>query len=477
MSDNKGSYREVMTLAYPAVLSMLSWTAMWTADTIFVGRVGTAQQGAVGFAGTVAWTAICIVNGTITAVQIFVAQYKGAGQHGRCGEILWQGLYFSFAAALPIGILAFHSEWLIKALRVTPELVAFSTDYLKIRLLGAVFVFVSRGMELFLQGTGDTRTPLKVSVLANGFNILMDYVLIFGKWGFPEMGVTGAALATVLATAIQAGIYFYLVLGRESRSVYFPRKVSPLAPRRLIHLLRVGFPVGLQWLLDMGTWTVFTTIIARLGDIQAAAHQIAVTILHVSFMPGYGISIATTTLVGQYLGAGDKKAAIRSAYTSLRLAIVFMGAMGVLFYVFRAPLVRMFNPDPAVVATGATLLIFAAVFQVFDATGMVCSGALRGSGDTRWPMAVSIGIAWFLFVPLVYLTVIRLSLGVTGGWMAAAIYIVSLGGVLFGGLRKRKWMERRLVAAEYERPEGAPLVPGPDAMSPSPPVGAKAEAR
>jgi putative MATE family efflux protein len=470
MDDRKGSYREVMLLAYPAVLNMLSWAAMLTADTIFVGRVGTAEQGAVGFAGTVAWTALCVVNGTLTAVQIFVAQHSGAGQKGRCGEMLWQGIYLGVLMAVPIGILALNSESVIRALRVSPELVPFSADYLKIRLLGAVFVFTFRAMELFLQGTGDTRTPLKVTVFANCVNVLLDYVLIFGKWGFPEMGVKGAALATVLATGVQSGIYFYLVLGRRSRSVYFPRKVMPLVPRRFIRLIRVGGPVGFQWLLDMGTWTIFTTVVARIGEIQAAAHQIAVTILHVSFMPGYGISIATTTLVGQYLGAGDKRAAVRSAYTSLKIAVLFMGAMGVVFFLFRSQLIRIFNPDPAVVATGATLLIFAALFQVFDGTAMVCSGALRGSGDTRWPMVVSIGIAWSVFVPLVYLMVMRLQFGVNGGWLAATIYIATLGAVLFGGLRRRKWMERSLVSRKAEVTEGAPVVPGPDAMSPAPPA-------
>jgi len=473
MDDHKGSYKEVILLAYPAVLNMLSWTAMWTADTIFVGRVGTAEQGAVGFAGTVAWTALCVVNGTLSAVQIFVAQHCGAGHKGRCGEILWQGIYLGVLASVPIAFLAFYSEPLIKALRVSPELIAFSADYLRIRLLGAVFVFIFRGMELFLQGTGDTRTPLKVTVFANAVNVLLDYLLIFGKFGFPEMGVRGAALATVMATAIQSGTYFYLVLRRR---VYFPRRIAPLAPGRFFRLIRVGGPVGLQYLLDMGTWTIFTTVVARLGEIPAAAHQIAVAVLHVSFMPGYGIAIATTTLVGQYLGAGDKRAAVRSAYTSLKIAVFFMGTMGVFFYLFRSQLIRIFNPDPEVVAVGSTLLIFAAVFQVFDGTAMVSSGALRGSGDTRWPMLVSIGIAWFVFVPLVYLMAVRLPWGVTGGWLGASVYIVALGGVLFGGLRKRKWMERSLVSPETEVPEIGPVVPGPDAMAPAPPVGAQAKA-
>jgi Na+-driven multidrug efflux pump len=192
-------------------------------------------------------------------------------------------------------------------------------------------------------------------------------------------------------------------------------------------------------------------------------------------MPGYGVSIATTTLVGQYLGAGDKEAARRSAYNSLRVVIAFMGTMGVLFYVFRAQLIGLFNPDPAVIAVGATLLIYAAIFQIFDGTGMVCAGVLRGAGDTRWPSVVSIAIAWGVFVPLVYLMSVRLQLGVVGGWQAAAIWIGVLGLAMFLGVRRRKWADRKLVSADSEPSESGPIVSGADAVSPRPPVVSQAE--
>lgn len=475
MPEQRGSYREVIQLAYPAVLTMLSWTAMWTVDTIFVGRVGTAEQGAVGLAGALTWTAVCVVNGTMTAVQIFVAQHCGAGQRHRCGEILWQGIYLALLAAVPAIILGLYSDRLVGLLKISLDLRGFTADYLKIRLVGAVFHFLFRNMELFLQGTGDTRTPLKVSIVANGCNVLLDYLLIFGKFGFPEMGVRGAALATVIATAVQSGIYAYLLFGRSGWRMYFPRRVSPLVPRRFFKLVRVGGPVGVQWLLDMSTWTIFTTFVARLGEVEAAAHQIAITILHVSFMPGYGISIATTTLVGQFIGAGDAESAKRAAYNSLRIVVLFMGTMGVMFFLFRSQLIRVFNPDPEVIAVGATLLIYAAVFQVFDGTAMVGTGVLRGSGDTRWPSLVSIGIAWGVFVPLVYLMIIRLDLGVTGGWLAASIWIGTLGLAMFGGVCKRRWTERKLLSSELETTEGSPLDAGPDVIVPSAPIAPRPE--
>ncbi len=476
MSDRRGSHREVIMLAYPAVLTMLSWTAMWTVDTIFLGRVGTAEQGAAGLAGILTWTLICVVNGTLTAVQIFVAQHCGAGKEDRCGEILWQGVYLGLFASVPIALIALKSDLLVGALGLDPEMRGFAADYLKIRLFGAVFTFMYRGMELFLQGTGDTRTPLKVSIVSNGCNVLLDYLLIFGALGFPEMGVKGAALASVIATALQSGIYFALILRGGKLRPFFPSKVAPLVPRRFFRMLRVGSPIGLQWVLDMGTWSIFTIAVAQLGEVQAAAHHIAVTILHVSFMPGYGISIATTTLVGRYLGAGDRDAAKRTAYNGLRIVVVFMGTMGLMFFVFREHLMRMFNPDPAVISVGAMLLIYAAVFQIFDGTAMVGAGVLRGAGDTRWPSLVAIGVAWGVFVPLVYLMIVRLSLGVVGGWQAATIYIAVLGLAMFAGVRKRKWSERRPLLQDLEIPDAARVVSGPDAIVPAAPAAPRPEA-
>jgi MATE family multidrug resistance protein len=469
MSKQKGSYKEVISLAYPAVLTMLSWTVMWTVDTIFVGRVGTAEQGAVGFAGTLVWVFACFVTGTIYAVQIFVAQHCGANQKDRCGEMLWQGIYMCLIFAVPMGILGLNADRIVGALKVSPEIAGFAATYFQIRILGVIFTFLFRAQEVFLQGTGDTKTPLKVSIMSNGLNVALDYLLIFGKFGFPEMGVGGAALATVIATAFQSAAYAYVIWGRADRKVYFRRSVSPLMPKRFVRLLRVGSPQGIQWLLDMGTWTIFTTVVARMGEVEAAAHQIALTILHISFMPGYGVSIATTTLVGQYLGAGDKEAARRSAYNSLRVVIAFMGSMGILFYLFRTQLIGLFNPDPAVVAVGATLLVYAAIFQAFDGAGMVCSGTLRGAGDTRWPSVVSIAIAWGVFVPLVYLMPVRMELGVVGGWQAAAIWIGVLGIAMFGGVRRRKWADRELVSADSDQAERAPSIAGTDAASPRPP--------
>jgi MATE family multidrug resistance protein len=440
-----GSVREVAALAAPAVVSLLSVTLMWTADTFFVGRVGTAEQGGVGFAGTVAWTILVFFVGVLNAVQIFVAQHVGARSLRGAGEMTWQGIYLGLAAAVPVMGLSFLAERLVTALRVDPAVAPHAAVYLQIRLLGAAGVFLANACENYLRGVGDTRSPMYVTFAANALNIVLDYLFIFGHYGCPRLGVAGAAWATIASGLLQGVALFVLFERRARREGHLARAIEPLRRGSFLRLLRVGTPVGLQWLLDMGSWTVFTLVVAQLGAVQAAAHQVAISVLHFSFMPGYAISIAATTLVGQYLGAGDRESALRAAQSALRLALSFMGAMGVVFLFFRHTFIAAFNPDPAVVALGATLLLFAALFQVFDATNMVLSGVLRGAGDTRYPMAATIVLSWALFVPLVWLFSLRLGYGAAGGWFAAVIWLAGLALVLRHRYVRRGWLERELV--------------------------------
>ncbi len=441
----RGSIREVALLAAPAVVSMLSVTLMWTSDTFFVGRLGSAEQGAVGFSGAVAWTILSFIIGTLSAVQTFVAQHVGARSLRGAGEMTWQGLYLGLLAALPAALVGFFATPIFGALHVAPELLQPSVDYFRIRLLGAGGVFFTYALEGYLRGVGDTRTPMVVTFIANGVNIFLDYCLILGNLGFPRLGVPGAALTTIIAGFVQAAILFVISERRGLREGHLERAIVPPRRRQLIKLGRVGLPVGIQWVLEMGSWTVFTTFVARLGEVQAAAHQVAIAVCHVSFMPGYGISVAATTLVGQYLGAGDRQSALRSAQSALRLAVVFMAVMGVIFFARRRELIAIFNRDPLVVAMGAKLLIIAAMFQVFDATNLVLSGALRGAGDTRFPMVASIVMSWMVFVPLVWLLCVRLGQGVVGGWVAALIWIVGLALVIRHRFVRKRWMEKLLV--------------------------------
>jgi MATE family multidrug resistance protein len=190
----------------------------------------------------------------------------------------------------------------------------------------------------------------------------------------------------------------------------------------------------------MGSFLVFAAMIGRMGDQQLAAHNIAIRLLSLSFMPCFGISIAATSLVGQYLGRKDRQRALLSGYTAIRLGLLYAFTVAVLFLLFRHQLIAVFDDSALVLRYGSSILLLAAAFQLFDAVGIISSGGLRGAGDTRWTMIVGVSYAWLLFVPLALTFGYALDMGVVGAWVGATIYIIIFGLTLFWRYWSKKWM-------------------------------------
>ncbi len=440
-----GGFGEVWRLAYPVIITMASMSLMGVVDTWFMGRIGTPQQGAVGLGAVTSWTLMSFFNGTITAGNVFVAQFYGAGRLHDCSKVVWQVFYVALLASVVVllGVVPFVQP-LLGAIGSRPEIADYATRYMRIRLAGCVFVFNNFCLVGFLRGIGDTRTPMKITLAANGLNVLLTWILVFGKLGLPRLGIEGAALGTVLSQAAASASYLWVFFGAGTNGDFGSRRARAPSAALLKRILRVGLPMGLWWVLEMGGFTVFTMFVSTLGKVELAGHQIVRQMVHLSFLPGVALSVAATTLVGQYVGAGDIAAAERSARNAIRIALAIMVTMGLVFVVFRYPIARLFNGDGQVVELAARLFLFAAVFQTFDALGTVSSGAIRGAGDTRWPMAVSLVMAWFVFVPSIFLLGRVAGWGVYGAWTGATIYISTLGLMLWGRFRGGKWKKMKI---------------------------------
>ncbi|NNE44018.1 MAG: MATE family efflux transporter [Gemmatimonadetes bacterium] len=441
-----GGVREVLALSWPAVINMLSITLMGAADTYFAGRLGTTEQAAVGFSSTLLWTALCFFVGTLELVQTFVAQNVGAAQPARAARWGSVGLQMALLFAVLLVPLAWLGRPLFEACGIAPELIPASDEYYRIRVLGAGIFLVTRVQDAYYRGVGDTRTPMVVAIIGNLLNVLLDAIFVLG-WaplGIPSLGVAGVAWATVIATVLQVGIYQSLWRRDRRGGRHTPRYLekSPVASFR--ELFRVGAPAGLHWLLDLGAWTAFTVAVARLDPVQSAANIIGITVIRASFMPGYGVSTAAQTLVGQYLGAKDTDSAARAGWTSTGVAAVYMIAMGVAFWFFRFRIVGWFSDDPAVVSLGARLLIWAAFFQLGDAIQVVLAGALRGAGDTKFVMIASLTGAWFVFAPLAFILMGYYGMGAEAGWIAINAWVIVLSAMLIHRFRGSRWHARAL---------------------------------
>ena len=427
--QHQGSRREVLTMAWPLVIGMLSYTLMGVVDTLLMGHVNTAAQAGVGLANTLFFFATSFFMGLSAGPQSLVAAADGArnparvNQAGGAGIVV--GLISGLLGVLVLGLL--HKPLL--HLVVTEEEVAKNAcDYLYMRLYGLPFGMLAMGLISGLQGLGDTRTRMWVSVVANGVNVGLDLVLIFGFGPVPAMGAAGAALATTIASLVMAVLYAWAYLRRLGRPVLPDMEV-------FMSSLRLGLPSGVQRVMGVFAFTVISLVLARVGSAHLAASEIVLNIISISFLPGFGVGEASGVLVGRYLGAGKPMLAARAVGSGRFLAMVFMGLCGAAFALLGAQTAGLFTLDAEVARLAGTLMLYAAVFQVLDAVATVHLCALRGAGDTTFCLWTTIGCAWGLTVPLTLVFGLWLNWGAPGAYLGITMELLAL--CVITGLRVR----------------------------------------
>ncbi len=435
-----GSMNRVWLLAYPIILANMSETLLGVVDTYMVGQLGVAEIGAVGLGSMLAWLFYLPVLGLAMGVNTFVAQSYGAGKRKECGYMTWQGLYMALASGAMILLVIPFVPQLFDIAGPSAEVKRLGVTYLQWRLIDGPAFMVAMTAASFFRGIGDTKTPMKIGITINIINVILNYGLIYGHFGLPRLEVQGSAIGSALAGIMGGGIYLVLFLSKRLRP-YASRTVPRPRWLDLVRLFRVGAPIGLQRFLDIGSFVIFAAIIGRLGNAQLAANQIAIQLMSISYMIGLGIGMAASTLVGQYIGAKRVDLAERSAYSALKLAIGIMVFIGLSFLVFPETLVSLFNDDSDVIRYGRQGLLYAALFQAFDALAVIFIGALRGAGDTRWTALAAFIGAWVIFLPLTYLLAFTLDLNFWGAWLAATFYICLLGIACVYRFRQGAWKE------------------------------------
>ncbi|MDP6979269.1 MAG: MATE family efflux transporter [Myxococcota bacterium] len=437
--ERRGGLAEVIELAIPVVLTNLSITAMQIVDSVMVGQLGAPQLASVGFGGVWLWTIMCFFVGTTTCVQTFVSQAYGSGQHRGCGSWAWQGIYAVVPIALVIATALFlGAEALVAALDPDPTLAPFAVDYIVARAYGTPGIIAAVALASFFRGLGDTRTPLYASVASNLLNAVLDYGLIFGRLGLPQLGVEGAGIATSIAEWANFVLLFWFF--RKPHIVReFGTRIARPAREPIRRLMRTGLPVGGQWWLEMASFALFLTLVARMGDAPMAASQAFISLLSISFMQAQGIAIAVSTMVGQYIGAKDLAAAERSFGSGLRLCLLLAGVVGAVLIAFPDQLIGIYSDDVRVIELGRPLLFVGALFQIFDALAILADGGLRGAGDTRWPMIARFLFAWFVFLPTAWLFGVYFEGGLTWAWVGGLVYIACLTLILLQRFRGGTW--------------------------------------
>ena len=435
-------FTEVLRMAWPASIAMLGTTIIKFIDGLMVSKVGAAPFSAQFLAGMSAFVPEAMILGLLTVVNTYVSQNVGAGRFKRAGQYAWAGMAVAFGAAVLISTLWFfsdaifgsigHDEWELESM------------YFKYMIVSVLVTLPTRVLEQFFFGVHRPRTVLFASVAANALNIGINYVLIFGKLGMPAMGLQGAAIGSVIAWAVQFLILLSIFLSPALHRKFATRMVKATRWRHCKDILRVGWPAGVQLCNDMLSWSVCVAVLAgSFGVAHRAATTIAMRYIGLAFMPAVGIGIATTALVGRYIGLRQPDIARKRAHQGIISAMIWMGMCGAMFWAFRYPMARLFaTTDQAdeIVRIGAGIMICAAVFQLSDAVSIVYIGALRGSGDTKWPMFVSLGLSWSIIVGGGFAAVSLLpQLESLGPWIAASIYVIVMGATMAWRFESGAW--------------------------------------
>ena len=451
---------EMLRIAGPSVATMASYTAMQFVDKIIVSKIGPEPiyVGAQGNGGLAAFVPISIAMGVATVVNTFVAQNLGAGRPRVAPAYAWAGLWlmaiFWLVVMLPFGVILPHVfAWLGHE----GEPARLATEYGQILVVGSILTMCTRSIAQFFYGMHRAWIVLVAGVVANIVNLALCYVLVFGKLGFPALGVAGSGYATVIATGVELVIPMAIFLGPRLNRELGTRAPWRFSMERVRDLLRLGWPAGLMFGNEMICWGYFMVgLVGGFGERHATAGWIAHQYMSLSFMPAVGISFACTALVGKYMGMKRPDLAARRAWLGLSICLAYMGLCGVLFFVLRGPMVRLFlddgtTPEAAaeIIRLGSTFLIAAACFQAFDAVAMTMGGSLRGAGDTVVPGVVTVILSWGIIVLGGRgLVAWWPQLGSTGPWIAASSYIAILSLYLLGRFMSGRWKSITLVKDE-----------------------------
>lgn len=452
--------REVVKMAGPVMLGAVSFAIMDFVDRVFVSSLGMDHLAAVGSSGIWAYTLGMFFLGIAGCVSTFVAQSLGRGKFKNCSHYAWQGIYISMAAGSVALIMWPLADELFGTMGHTESVTDLEVAYFRIRTLGYVFIAWQASLAGFFQAINRPLIPMTVSLLANLTNIGLDYVLIFGKFGFPEWGIEGAAIATVVSLGIQVALLQSMFLSKSVDDTYSSRHTMGFDLPKLKELFHIGWPSGVTGLLDVLGWAIFTSfIVGGFGTIQLAAHNGALTLMHFTFIPAMGISQAATPIVGQWIGRGKIGIAKARAYTCTKLAMFIMVTTGLSFAIFGESLMHVYTDDPAITKLGHQLLIMAALFAGFDAINIVLIGALRGAGDTRWIMVALLLGTYGFMLPLAWVFSTPVGLEAMGAWVGATIYVIALSGIILWRFHREAWRNINIFSHEGEEEASHETVP------------------
>jgi MATE family multidrug resistance protein len=446
-------WSEILKIAWPLILANSFWNLQLTIDRIFLGSFSTESLGAAMTVMGIFWTPMALLQQTSGYVTTFVAQYYGAKDYKMIGPSVWQSLYLSLIGGLLFLLFLLFSENVFNFIGHSESIKKLEIDYFNALCFSALPTAIVAGVSGFYSGMGQTKVIMLINAMGLIFNVLFDYMLIFGNWGAPAMGIAGAGYATAIANYAAALFGLFLIFRHKKNQTDFAlwtgRKLNWELSKRF---LRYGLPSGLQWSLEGLAFTIFLVIMGNFpnGEVALASSSIATTILMLAVLPSLGIAQAVMILVGQHLGEHKPDEAERATWSGLQVSVIYMLFMSLSFLLIPQFYLSWFknesNPElwRNVQAMVPLLLIYIAIFATLDGVNLNLSFALKGAGDTKFVSLVSLLLPWPVMILPTYLMKDWQG-AVYWAWGAATVYGMALALTYYLRFRGAKWKSMTVI--------------------------------
>lgn len=448
-----GGIKEVLILAFPMIISTACDGVMTFTDRLFLARVGSEQMNASMGGGVTMQMLMFFFVGLTGYSTALVAQYFGAGEKQNATKAAFQAILVTLLA-WPVILLIKPLAFAYFDLMNFPESqLGYQVEYMNILAWGAVFSLMRYTLGCYFSGIGKTKIVMSATLVAMVVNIILDYILIFGKFGFPAMGIRGAAIATVAGGFAATIILLAVYLSKINRTEFSVLKSFRFNFSIMKKLIYYGSPAGLEMFLNFLAFTTMIAIFHSQGDAVATATTIMFNWDLVSFIPLLGIEIAVTSLAGRYMGAGKPDIAQHAAISAIKTGIFYSVVILALFVFIPEQLVHVFHPETPTavfdeaVPIAVTMIRIAALYVLVEAVVVALVGALRGAGDTHFTMIVSVAAHWS-FVPLLYLSMNVFKLSVPFSWFLLVLFFLIFSTILVFRFRSGKWKKIRVIHAE-----------------------------
>lgn len=439
LSDRKERYRKILKLGLPIVGGMISQNILNLVDTGMVGSLGDAALAAVGTGSFLNFMSVAFITGFSSGVQAMVARRKGEGRDDEMAVPLNGALLTVLVLSIPWSILLYASaSWIYPLVNDAPDVVASGVPYLEARLLAILAVGINFSFRGYWNGINRPSLYLQTLLVMHATNIGLNWLLIFGNWGFPKLGAEGAGIASAISTYVGTGVYFYLGL-RHARGAGFLRG---LPDRDTVQTMwRISLPTSIQQFLFSAGFTVLFWILGQVGTAATAAGSVLINVMLVAILPCIAFGMASTSLVGQALGRKDPEDAYRWGWDVVTVTVLVLIVVSIPMVLFPDPILDLFIRDPETIRLARWPLRIIAAAMIFDAVGMVLLNAHLGAGASRTSMAVTVGCQWLIMLPGAYLFGPVLGHGLLAIWIMQAVYRIIQAGIFAVLWRSRRWAQ------------------------------------